>query len=261
MKFLRLFLLICYCLTSLKSHGQNPKAIEADLLKSFKKINYWDERIRDTTINAGDSLDNANNAFGEKLKLYAEKYPLTINYPFNYLKKQYLNICSSADGLFRIYSWDTGGGGTMREFENVMQYKTGNKAKSELVVNSEDLGIPFYSNLYTFKMGNKTYYLGIFGFIESSRYAGAGIKLFAIENNKLNRDVKLLKTRSGLKNEISYEYDFGSIAYIPFEKRPAITFDAATQTIRIPVVTGKGIVTKKLITYKFTGQYFEIVKN
>jgi len=248
-----------FALISLNIFGQTPQQIEADLLKSFKMIRYWDERIRDTTINAGDSLDNANNAFGEKLKLYTEKYLSTINYPFNSLKKQYLDICSSADGLFRIYSWDTGGGGTMREFENVMQYKTGNIAKSELLVNSQDLGVPFYSNLYTFKTGDKTYYLGVFGFIESSRYAGAGIKVFAIENNKLNMNVKLLKTRSGLKNEISYEYDFGSIAYTPIEKRPAITFDTATQTIRIPIVTQKGNVTKKTITYKFTGQYFEKV--
>ncbi len=259
MRLFKLFLFVGCCFIVSNSFAQSPQAIEADLRKSFKKINYWDERIHDTTINAGDSLDNANNAFGEKLKLYTEKYPSTLNYPFNSLKKQYLNICSSDDGLFRIYSWDTGGGGTMREFENVMQCKTGNRTKSELLVNSEDLRVPFYSNLYTFKTGNKTYYLGVFGFIESSRYAGAGIKVFAIENNKLNMNVKLLKTQSGLKNEISYEYDFGSIAYTPFEKRAAITFDTATQSIWIPVVTQKGNVTKKLITYKFTGQYFEKV--
>src|SRR6185312_16832230 len=123
MKMLNSYLTIFFSLIGLLLHAQTPKQIETDLLKSFKKIKYWDEQLRDTSVNAGDSLYNANNEFGQKLQNYTEKYPATITYTFTLLKNEYLNICSSTDGLLRIYSWDTGGGGTMHEFENVMQYK------------------------------------------------------------------------------------------------------------------------------------------
>jgi hypothetical protein len=40
-----------------------------------------------------------------------------------------------------------------------------------------------------------------------------------------------------------------------------IYFDAGTQSIYVPVVLGQGKLTDKFILYKFTGQYFERVKN
>ncbi|MEO7213794.1 hypothetical protein [Mucilaginibacter sp.] len=259
MKAFKIFLFTSCLLASANLSAQTPQSIETGLLKSFNRIGYWDEKLNDTTFNAGDSLDKANDVFGAKLKAVAEKYPGTIALPFLQLKKASLDIVTSSDGLFRIYWWDIGGGGTIRLFANVFQYKTDGKTKAKLLLDFEvkDKLIPYYTKLYMFKTANKTYYLGIYGFIESSRYAGAGIKIFAIENGQLNTEVKLLKTQSGLKNEISYEYDFGSVNY----KRPVVTFDSVTHTIKIPLVTATGRVTKKFITYKFTGKYFEKVTN
>nr|WP_067056035.1 hypothetical protein [Mucilaginibacter sp. L294] len=258
MKPAKILLLIAAVVFSKPTFAQSPKAIEADLLKSFKRIGYWDQKRSDA---GDDSLENATDAFGKKLKNYTENYAFTINEPFTSLKKERLDMFTSTDGLFRIYSWDTGGGGTMREFANVIQYRTGDKTNAVLLTGTNDIYIPFYSNLYTFKTGNKTYYLGIYGAIYSSRYAGTGIKIFAIENDKLNQNVKLIKTQSGINSKIFYDYDFGSIAYVPYGKRPTITFDATTKTIKIPLVDAKGNMTRKLITYKFTGKYFEKVKN
>lgn len=259
MKTLSLIALFCFIAT-IKLVAQTPQAVEADLLKSFKKIAYWDDQQDKGVDGASESLGNANDEFGNKLKKYAETYPASINMPFNSLKKAQLDIFTSTDGLFRIYSWDTWTGGTMHVFANVLQSKAGDKTKSLLVNNPEEGGAPFYSNLYTFKTGGNTYYLGIYGVIESSRYAGTGIRLFAIQNGVLNNDVKIIKTQSGLHSTIFYEYDFGSVVEIPFEKRPTITFDQATQTIRIPLVNAKAQVTSKFINYKFNGQYFEKIK-
>lgn len=260
MKTLNLIAVFCF-ITAAKLSAQTPQAVEADLLKSFKKIEYWDDQQGKGNENASDSLIKANDAFGNKLKRYTETYPYTISLPFNSLKKAQLDIFTSTDGLLRIYSWDTWTGGTMHIFANVLQYKAGDKTKSTLVNNPEDGGAPFYSNLYTFKTRGSTYYLGIYGVIESSRYAGTGIRVFAIQNGVLNNDVKIIKTQSGLHSEIFYEYDFRSVVDIPFEKRPTITFDQTAQIIRIPLVNAKGQVTAKFITYKFNGQYFEKIKS
>nr|WP_294948818.1 hypothetical protein [uncultured Mucilaginibacter sp.] len=261
MKTLKLFLLTICCLTSAEVWAQISKTIEADLLQSFKRINYWAEKDRKGQEGAADSLGDVNDAFGKKLKAYTVKYSSTISEAFPSLKKAQLNMFTSADGLFKIYAWETWEGGTMRDFANVLQYKVGGKTNSVLLRSNDDLYVPFYTNLYTFKIGGKTYYLGVYGTIYSTKDAGTGVKVFAIENGKLNDDVKLIKTKSGLRSKIYYDYNFFSVVDIDFAKRPTITFDAATQTILIPLVDGEGNVTKKFITYKFTGKYFEKVSN
>lgn len=249
MNTFRASILIFCCFISFSLFGQSPKAIEADLLKSFKKIDYL-------------SHDNeqANNVFGKKLKIYTEKNPFTLTQDFALLKKEHLDIPTSDDGLFRIYSWDTWTGGTMHFFESIMQYKVGRNIFSILDIPKRDGDArPNYYKVYTFKGNGKTYYISAFLFIESTRAAGNGIRVFTIENGKLI-DAKLIKTNSGLHSDLSYDYDFGSVMNIAFEKRPAIHFDNKTNTIDLPLVDRKGNMTNKHILYKFTGQYFEKVK-
>lgn len=261
MKPFKILLFVAAVVFSKFTFAQSSKTIEADLLKSFNKIEHWDEKQRKGVDGATDSLEAANDAFDAKIKSYAIKYPNTIAEPFASLKKAHLDIFTSTDGLFRIYSWETWMGGTMRDFSNLMQYKVGNATKAILLTSDQDNYIPFYNNLYTFKTGSKTYYLGIYNTIYSTKDAGTGIRVFSVENGKLNSDTKLIRTQSGLKSKIYYSYDFFSVVDITFELRPTITFDAATNTIKIPVVNSNGKVTSKLITYKFTGQYFEKVKS
>ena len=258
MRFFTLFIL--FCLLSANVFAQAPKDVEADLLRSFRKISYWSDKKSDAAINPTDSLYKANGRFGKLLKDYTERYPATIREPFDSLKKERLDIVTAADSLFRIYSWDTWTGGTMRFFNNVLQYKAGQKLHS--ILDTSKTGhryIYFYTNLYTFKANSKTYYLGVYKGIFSSKDVGEGIQVFSIDNGRLNTDVKLIKTTSGLHSKLYYSYDFFSV--IHRKERPTITFNAATQTINLPLVDAKGNVTHKFITYKFTGEYFEKVKS
>jgi len=135
MKALKLFTLFYCCFISRTSFAQTPKAIEADLYKSYQKIDYWASyrgKHSDSTnieMRAEDSVEKASDAFGEKLKYYTAKYPFTIGQKFNSigqkpsLPKDKVEILSSTDGLFRIYSWDVHSEGTMKGFENCIQYK------------------------------------------------------------------------------------------------------------------------------------------
>src|SRR5580692_4091341 len=104
MKIFNLSILFFLILITFNLSAQTHKQIEHDLLKSFKKIDYWDQqRSKDTSIAWEDSLEKANDVFGKELKGYTQKYPITITYPFSSLVQEHLNISSSADGLFRIY--------------------------------------------------------------------------------------------------------------------------------------------------------------
>jgi hypothetical protein len=251
MKSLLPFVFIFFLLVPLRLTGQTAAAIEADLLKSFKKIDQ----------SSSDNFE-ANEIFAKKLKMYAEKFSFTINQNFNALKAAHLDISTSSDDLLRIYSWDTWTGGTMHFFENVFQYKAGNRTISNYKpADSVEEGHPtyYFSSLFTLKSKDKTYYLGVYNGIYSTKDAGQGIKVYAIENDRLNDNVKIIKTQSGLHNKIYYHYDFFSV--VDWKVRPSIYFDPETGTIHIPVVEANGKVTHGYIIYKFTGQYFERVKN
>ena len=65
----KLFTFLTCCFISFDLFAQTPKAIEADLYDSFKKIDYWNKHTSiDTSTNWSDSLEKANDLFGKKLK-------------------------------------------------------------------------------------------------------------------------------------------------------------------------------------------------
>jgi hypothetical protein len=263
MKDFRLFLFACCCFSASNNlFAQSPKAIEAALLRSFNRIDYWDQqRSKDATMAWSDSLEKANDVFAKKLKGYIQKYPSTITYPFSLLVKEHLYISSSTDGLFRIYSWDTRTGGTTQFFENVLQYKTGSSFKAIIdTPKSEGDNRPNYHKMFTLQTNGHSYYLSVYLDIGSTKDIADGIHIFTIENGRLT-DAKLIKTHSGLRSDLSYDYDFGSVVNIDFEKRPVIRFDNTTKTIYLPLVDGNRQMTNKFILYKFNGQYFERVKD
>jgi hypothetical protein len=259
MKAYKFILLLLLIVTSLNTLAQTPKSIEADLYKSYKKIDYWFGKKGDATIKADDSLSKANEVFGRKLAYYTSKYSFTIHQKFLLLEKNHVDISSSPDGLLRIYSWDTETGGTMHFFENVLQYKTGKTTISTLQKPMADENIfPDYYKIYLFKANDRTYYLSVYIVVGSTKILGDGLQIFAVENGKLNEDVKLIKTPSGMHSKLNYDYDD---SFENWKAEPEISFDEVTKTIKLPLIALNGKSTHRYITYKFNGQYFEKVKN
>ena len=203
-----------------------------------------------------------NKIFGFKLKYYTSKYPETISYPFTELVKERVVIATSGDRLFRTYSWDTKLGNTGYDFDNVLQFKANGKVSSSLKMDSvgkKHNPVYWYSKLYTLKVNNKTYYLAAYNSVRSSTDATQGIQFFAIENNKLNGAVLLVKTPTGLHSKLYFDYNFLSV--VNMKVIPTIYYDVKTQTIHSPLVNAKREVTRDYIVYKFTGKFFERVKN
>jgi hypothetical protein len=232
--------------------AQTPQQIEADLLKSIKKI---DPAFEDNT--------NANDLFAKKLYNYIANNPATLGYPFAALIRQHVDIHTSDDSLLRIYSWDTWTGGTAHFFESVFQYQDGGKIYAILDTPREEGDIrPWYNKLYTLKTAGNTYYLAVNTSIGSTKDMGGSIQIMDIENGKLNDSVKLIKTVSGLHSDLSFACDFSKTAgKLTPDTYPSIKYDAVTQTITIPLILANGAATNKQIAYKFNGQYFERVKN
>ena len=220
--------------------------IEADLVEAYENIQSdrgdWDKL----------------NAFNEKILNYTSNYPSTLTCKFDRLKNV-IDIASSEDGLFRIYSWNTEQGGSMRDLENVYQYKSGDKVyvKTTNFEGGEEGSFDGsrYTQIFTVKADSKTYYLVIDMFIGSGKVAAQSISVFTIENNSLNSSVKLFKTKTKLLDAISVEFDPSNT------NRDLIKYDPAEKKVYIPIVledkNGELIVSDRYIVYQFNGQYFE----
>jgi len=133
-----------------------PK-IEYDLLTSYKKIlsNVFDS----SEINL-EEIEKDNQIFREKMVSYTSNYRETLTYKFDSLKK-YIDIVTTDDGLLRIYSWDTWLGGTMHQFENLFQFKCGDKICTHLITDTSEISeVPFYSDIFTLKTDKKNILFG-----------------------------------------------------------------------------------------------------
>jgi hypothetical protein len=232
-----------------------PAVIEQRLLKSYNRIRYWSQKQSDARY---DSLEAANHHFQKLLLNYGRQYPFVMQQSFKSFEN--LTVTTSADGQLRIYTWDNESGGTMRFFSNVVQYKASGKVQTLMLPSQGEGDAGYYcSKIFTAVLKGKTYYLADCLSIGSSRDMGEAIKVFTIENNRLNTDAKIIKTQTGLHSQLFYSYDAFFLA--DGESKPSLRFDAKSNTIDIPLVDSKEKVTHRVISYKFTGQYFERVKS
>jgi len=260
MKALNLIAIFCF-ITVNKLVAQTPQAVEADLLKSFKKIEYWDDQQTQGRVDVGDSLILANKKFAQKLRKYTGKYAFTMSMPFSSLKKERVSIIGSTDGLFRIYSWNTQLGGTMHLCKNLFQYKTSKGVKSEVLVYKQSDPQSIYLKLYTVKGNYETYYLGISISVLWSGFTVQSINAFTIENGKLNKEASIIKTENGLDSELDAPCDLTSSVNHSVKEVPDLSFNTKTRTIHLPLILTNGKITTKFINYKFNGQYFEKIKS
>lgn len=249
--------MLIFLTIKLLSQTMTVEQIENDLHNTYQKIVSFRNVSKDV---AWDSLEIENTIFRNKLGQYTSKYPLTLSYEFDSLRKDNIDIIDSEDKILRIYSWDTWFGGTMYDFGNVFQFRSGNKVYSRIAYDTtsgEGEYIPFYSEIFTLKANNHTYYLAVFNGIYSTIDASQSIKIFTIENNNLIDSVKLIKTKNGLINSIEVSFDFFSVVDRPERPLRLIKYDKEKKIIYIPIVYENGKVTDRYILYEFTGKYFE----
>ncbi|VEH22591.1 Uncharacterised protein [Chryseobacterium nakagawai] len=247
------------CITTHFLFGQNMSVIEKQLNEAFQKINYWSSDGRDHK-DSYDSLAVANTKFEKLLVRYTSSQPQTISHDFKSLEKNGLIVKTSEDGKFRIYSWDTWTGGTMHFFKNVFQYETIDKKIYSKAVESQGEGDPgcYYYQINDIISENKKYYLTQSKAILSSAMSYHVIKVFSIDKQQLNDKAQLIKTQSGIKNQLSYEVDLTASANRNYQGRDyEIEYDSKNKIISIPLIQADSKVTNKKIRYQFKGKYFE----
>ncbi len=241
--------------------GQTPEKIERELIELYGKVNDNSGYKSNTDYNL---LEKADDDFKAKLLKFT-KNASTLKYGFSELQKE-ITVTTSEDGKFRVYSWDTLDGGTMHFFETVYQFQgaDGVVYSNSRKMNEGDSD-SFVHDIFTVNSKSGVIYLAGSTSIGSTQDSFQNLRLFKIEDNKLNDSVKLIKTKSGLTNSVGFAYNSFSVVDRPDIPIKLIAFDKNTKTFKFPVVVEdkefpNGRVTDRFISYKFDGTYFVKVK-
>ena len=250
-------LAILFLLFTSAAFGQTPAAVEREFvgyLENISKYGSYGGAYDD------EKLAKSNADLKDKLLKYGKRADI-MKFGFPGLKDK-MYVTTSKDGRLRTYSWDLETGGTMHDFSSVFQYrgKSGKIYSSAEFEEDESAGA-FYHQIFQTDTTGGPIYLGVSTFIGSTSYAGQTIKAFRINGEKLDTDVKVIRTTSGIKNSVGFAFDFFTVVDHP--KRPVRLFfyNEANKSFRFPVViedkrTPQGRVTSKFITYRFDGKYF-----
>lgn len=250
-----IFFLPSLLFTTFLFSQKSPKSLEAELNKQFQKIYYWDGRHEmSDIIDTYDSMQRANNYILTQLVKQGYNNRAFFNYPFTSLS-EYLDVVSSKDKSFRIYSWDTYTGGTMHIFFAVAQYSgSGNKVFTQALTDTtgDDPGL-WYSKIYAFSDKGRNYYFCVGSGKYSTTDLGQEVIVYAVKGSGLV-PATIIKTAKGLTNSIHISYDLSNL---DGKTDHSIVFDESSNELKIPVVNEKGKMSNKNIIYKFNGKYFE----
>ncbi|MEQ1603366.1 MAG: hypothetical protein ABL999_00705 [Pyrinomonadaceae bacterium] len=246
-------ILITLLFVAIPVFAQNNKAIEADLLRHLNAVqkNADKEKIR----------DRENRLLKQKLMKYGRRAS-TLKYDFNGLADK-LYVATSKDGKFRIYSWDTESGGSMKFFDGVYQYQTAKgKVYAKAFVSRGNGARGFYSQVFQVDLGKTKAYLANSNLILSNSLMHQDIEAYAIEGEKLNTNLRLIRTTTAMRNSVGFDYDFFSVVDRPERPIRLFSYDEAKKQLRFPIVLedkkfpNGGRVSNRYITYRFNGKYF-----
>jgi hypothetical protein len=142
----------------------------------FKKLY---DRATNTPEDKNELRDSLFTQFGEEFIRFIKKNPGAIDYPFKDLSS--IIIQSSDDKVLRIYSWDDGSGGSMRFFNQIIQYRSEGKVYTHTPKRIQE-GDPgeYCSQIFHLKAGTRNLYLPINNIIGSTKDRAESISCFTI---------------------------------------------------------------------------------
>lgn len=207
-----------------------------------------------------DSLSYYSAKFEKEFTRLIQNNSGTLQYGFKKLvDSSYCWIKTSADGNFRIYSWDSWMGGTMHYFKVIYQWKSNGKIFTKLPNWTEgDAGF-YCSNIFSVEANKRVLYLAITNSTVSTKDVIQSVSTYRIDNKKLVDTVKIFKTKSKKLNRIDVEYDFFSVVDRPERPVEVISYNDKLKALYIAVVDGDGKVTNRDIKYQLRGNYLEFV--
>lgn len=247
-----LFLLLSFF--SVAALAQTCEQVDNELYKGLREMDRFSQFGEEPDE---DKLAASTQKFMSELKNYLLETD-SLSCDFNRSAPDELLVISSADKKVLAFSWDNQTGGTMRDYDAIIQFidKSGKLSLKELD------GIDYIENIFTTELNNQTYYWLISYSISDSQTRGSGATLYQI-NERGFVPVDLIKTKK-LTSQIGFSYSLLDGEHVHSNRY--FRYDNQTKTLSFPVVIATdenliGKVTDKRIEYRFDGQYFVRVKN
>lgn len=227
--------------------------------------------------------DLNNDSVHDSFIALVEQDTATMSYDFPLLQKEaFVHIATSEDKNLRIYSWDTGMGGTMSWFDNILQYRYEDKIQAvhqnldsylhatpikvvnvreegEEVVLSKEQPTPWIDGIYdlTFDNGDKGYLIFKSWSISASHYICAA-EVMKVTGRGLE-PVKCFK----IGNKKHYSVGSGPDMYENDGHRVSVPhhleFNPKTHVLKVPIITGF-FDFKGYESYLFNGNLFVNIK-
>ena len=260
-------IVIVFLFLVLPAKGQSVRQVQDMLSHYSQRIQTL--RVSNDYENRDDSLKAINKSLVNYLKTVGEKNPATLTAKFK--SKEWVNILTSADGLFRIYSWDVCKDGTAKSYDAVFQYRSNKKVVTFVMgdasVDEDSEGVvcsgEYYYKLYTIHTkdsGNVYLVLGYSSY--ASGYGGNSLTAYKLRNGEFIGAYPFFKTAKTTVGEINFQYDLEApINENKKAEMPDIRLSKDKQTIYIPVITRHDEITKRDLIYKFDGNRFVYDKN
>lgn len=235
--------------------AQSLEVGERSILQHLNKIqSLGDQHGPGAPEDLPDSLDEENSRLGNALQKLTSEIAPSIRYKFSQLVDHGMSIATSKDGLFRIYSWDAESGGSAHTINSVYQYKVGQTVFSKYVEDTMFSGT--VSGIHLLAVKDKKYYLCL-SFLRIAGLRGyETVQAFCLDGETLNNTALIIKTKSGLTDRLGFAFLMDE----SWSGKDQIRYNDSTKIIRFPVVLEGGHITKRKITYKFNGLYFEKVE-
>ena len=239
----------------------NTITVEKDTIPDFSQEENSLIQIQKQIDTAFGNLRNdslvqiASENFTEAFTSFIEKNEKTLYYPFDSLQTYpSVRISTSADRKLRVYSWDNNSGGTMRFFNQVLQYQTSHKVKTVIRHSHQDPQ-SFFSKIYTvYTSEHQPVYLVISNGIYSTSDITQSITAYEIKDNNLEKKT-VFKTKRELLNQINVPFNFRSVADRP--ERPVEVISVQNNLLKVAYVKEGGEVTSKHLLYEWDGNLFQ----
>lgn len=233
-----------------------PNAFRAQNTKLENKEQYFLTQYKKYSENEDyDSKADESLKFSGEFKKFIAENPETLTYDFKLLNKK-LFIATSADKKLRFYGWDTELGGTMKSFDQIIQYSSNGKTKTIFNKDQADTAY-FTSEIIKVTLNKQIYYLVISNGIFSSKDNAQRVQAFTISNNRLIDSNKIFRTKTTALNKIQIDFDFFSVVNRP--ERPLKLIKFEQNKLYIPLVDKEGKVSDKFLIYQLNNNYFQYI--
>ena len=245
-----------------------PKLSVAQTLHEFeehlKSLFALQDEQREAGLSGMDSLETVDSEIFDYLSKTLTTMPQTLTAVFHLPSGiTGLSATSSVDHKVRAWSWDTWTGGSMPQYEVLIQYQspTGIRVEYGYDTSTEGGNSSWYDTIYSVRTDRRaTIYLPVLGSKYSNSDVGQEIDAYSITDSSLNRNLLLFQTPKQRLNSIGFGYNyFSNYGWKTTRERHKIHLEDNGKVLIIPIVkddTTGGRMTSKSLRYEFDGEHF-----